>query len=134
MRPEILFPAYLAGFNLIESVLPGASYGELADGRHRRSVVCAVPEGQSSTRAAIEEPTDPETELPGHFSRWRIEAAREALKGASPEAVELIIRAQSRLDAGGQSRSEDSVRSRQPRLRPGGPVRSFSLRSYTTSR
>jgi uncharacterized protein (TIGR03790 family) len=96
IRPEILFPAYLAGFNLIEAfylALPTVSWQTVVIG----DPLCAPFRNSVLSRAAIEEPLDPATELPALFSKWRTDVARQTLKGVPPEAVSLILKAQSRL-------------------------------------
>jgi uncharacterized protein (TIGR03790 family) len=99
IRPEILFPAYLAGFNLVEAfylALPTVSWQTVVIG----DPLCAPFRKSVLTAAAIEEPLDPATELPAVFSKWRTEVGRQTLKGVPPEAVSLIIKAQSRLTRG----------------------------------
>ena len=96
VRPEIVFPAYLAGFNLIEAfylALPTVSWQTVVIG----DPLCAPFRKSALTRTAIEEPLDPATELPAVFSKWRMDVARQTLKGVHPKPSALIIRAQSRL-------------------------------------
>ena len=101
IRPEILFPAYLSGFNLVESfylAMPFLSWQSVVVG----DPLFALPNRKPLTRADVEEGIDPQTELPGHFSRRRIEVATStgvigsdpaALRGATP----LLLRAEVRL-------------------------------------
>ena len=49
-RPQILFPAYVAGFNLAEVVLSFDPLSVLAERRHRRSVMRAVQESERRRR------------------------------------------------------------------------------------
>jgi tetratricopeptide (TPR) repeat protein len=93
VRPEILFPSYVAGFNLAESfyqALPTLSW---------QSVVIGDPLCGPFTKTTIpaddlNPPLDKETELPALFSARRLGAAD--LK-AEPEVIKLLVRAQSRL-------------------------------------
>ena len=64
LRPDILFPAYVAGSNLDRGVLSRHAPSELADRRLRRSALRAVP--QSRCGAGRDRPR----------ARWRDRAAR----------------------------------------------------------
>jgi uncharacterized protein (TIGR03790 family) len=93
IRPDILFPAYLAGFNLAEAfymAMPDLSW---------QTVVIGDPLCQPFDRAAIPEtelnpPIVPETELPARFSERRVESM--ALKTTDPRTVLDVLQAQSR--------------------------------------
>lgn len=95
VRPEILFPAYLAGFNMVEAyylALPHLGW---------QTVVIGDPLGAPFrttvlTRAEIEDAPDPATELPGIFSKWRMDVARAVMTGIPPTVVSLIVRSDAR--------------------------------------
>jgi uncharacterized protein (TIGR03790 family) len=97
IRPDILFPAYLAGFNLAEAfymAMPDLSW---------QTVVIGDPLCQPFPRAAVPATElDPsilsETELPAEFSARRVAAVD--LKTSTPEIVLDIVQAQSRRQRG----------------------------------
>ena len=92
IRPDILFPAYFAGFNLAEAfylALPALSWQTVIIG----DPLCA-PFARTSVPAAELDPgIDKETELPSLFSARRI--AGVGLKG-DPAAVKLVLKSQAR--------------------------------------
>ncbi len=99
IRPQILFPAYLAGFNLAESfylATPSLSWQTVVVG----DPLCRPFERKLLTRAEIEDPLDKETELPGVFSRRRLEVARGLLKGSPDEGLRLLLTAEARQARG----------------------------------
>ena len=116
VRPEILFPAYLAGFNLIEAfylALPQLSWQTTVIG----DPLCAPFRKTVLTRDEIEDPVDAQTELPGIFSRRRMDVARSIMKDAPPAAVALILRAEVRAargDKDGARRALEEVTSLAP--------------------
>ena len=100
VRPDILFPAYLAGFNLAEAfylAMPTLSW---------KAVVVGDPlmrpfSGRSLTSSEIEEPIDSGTSLPGLFARRRLAQSVAAAAANTPEsAVVLAVRADAMLDRG----------------------------------
>jgi uncharacterized protein (TIGR03790 family) len=96
VRPEILFPAYLSGFNLVEAfylAIPHLSWQTVVVG----DPLCAPFRQHALTRAEIEDPLDKATELPALFSARRVEQLRAAQKTAPPAFPSLIARAESRL-------------------------------------
>ena len=96
VRPEIVFPAYLAGFNLIEAfylALPTVSWQTVGD---RRPVVRAV--SQISSRADGDRGASGSCDgTAGCFQQVADGRGSPDDEGRTPEAVSLIIRAQSRL-------------------------------------
>ncbi len=98
-RPDILFPAYVAGFNLVEAfylALPHLSW---------QGVVIGDPLCQPFARATlatadIEGESDPSTELPGFFSKRRLANARAAAKDLPDKALTLVVLAESRQARG----------------------------------
>jgi Tfp pilus assembly protein PilF len=112
VRPEILFPAYLAGFNLIEAfymALPHLSWQAVVVG----DPLCQPFARPSLTRAEIEEPNDTSTQLPGLFSKRRLESARASARNIDPKALALAVLAetlQARGDeAGARKALEDAT-------------------------
>ncbi len=97
IRPDILFPAYLAGFNLAEAfymAMPDLSW---------QTVVIGDPLCQPFPRAAVPDSElapaiVSETELPGPFSGRRVAAIQ--LKTSTPAVVLDVVQAQSRVQRG----------------------------------
>lgn len=92
VRPEILFPAYFAGFNLAESfylALPHIGWQTVVVG----DPLAAPFRKTSLTAVEIEEPIDARTGLPGAFSRWRMQAVGSQIKHARADAVALVVMA-----------------------------------------
>ena len=99
IRPEILFPAYLAGFNLVESfylAMPHLSWQTVVVGD---PLATPFPR-KTLTRADIEDVVDAQTTLPGLFSKRRIEVAAAQSPGMAPRAVTLALRADTLLVRG----------------------------------
>ena len=92
VRPDILFPAYVAGFNLAEAfymAMPHLS---------RRGVVigdplCAPFRRKVLSRADIEPPDDPVMEHPADFARRRLAALHREYAHVPEGALMLSIRA-----------------------------------------
>ena len=92
VRPDILFPAYMAGFNLAEAfymAMPHLS---------RRTVVigdplCAPFRQTVLSRSDIETPLDPMMELPTAYARRRLAALHHEYPHVSEGALMLSIRA-----------------------------------------
>jgi tetratricopeptide (TPR) repeat protein len=98
VRPEILFPAYMAGFNVAEAfylATPVLSWEALIVG----DPLCAPFGRKMLTRAELEAETDPDTQLPGLFSKRRIaEVAR--LRFAPERAIVASIGAETLFERG----------------------------------
>jgi uncharacterized protein (TIGR03790 family) len=99
IRPNILFPAYLSGFNLIESyylAMPYLSWQTVVVG----DPLCAPFRKTSLTTKEIDKGINPETELPVDFGMRRltgISVAAYNKAGVHPDTVKLILRAEVRL-------------------------------------
>lgn len=96
VRPDILFPAYLAGFNLAESyylAMPFLSWQTVIIG----DPLCAPFRPATLTVTDSDPPLDPDTELPGHFSTRRM-ASIPGL-AVSP-SLKLLLRAETRSNRG----------------------------------
>ena len=62
--------------------------------------LCRPFSGTVLVRANIEAPDDPATELPGYFSKRKLEVAQTQLGFPSAEALALGVKAETRLDKG----------------------------------
>jgi uncharacterized protein (TIGR03790 family) len=99
VRPDILFPAYVKGFNLAEAyylATPHLGWQTIVLG----DPLCTISDRAPMAKSEIEDPPEPKTELPGHFAKWRFETVRSELKVASSEAVVATVLAQLRLVRG----------------------------------
>jgi len=100
VRPEILFPAYVAGFNLIEAfylATPHLSWQTVVVG----DPLCAPFPRKPLSREEIEDPIDSTTALPGSFSARRIAAAIRQFPGVAESALRLVVRAETLVATGG---------------------------------
>lgn len=96
LRPDVLFPAYMAGFNLVESfylALPHLSWQSVVVG----DPLCRPFARSPLTPSQIEDAVDSETGLPALFSKRRLEVARAGAPGTPPNALALVLRAESHL-------------------------------------
>ncbi len=99
IRPDILFPAYLSGFSLVEAFYlasPYLSWQTVVLG----DPLCAPFRKTVLTAAEIADPVDTATELPALFSKRRLDAARLTMKGAPAAAVALSVQADVRAARG----------------------------------
>jgi uncharacterized protein (TIGR03790 family) len=93
IRPEILFPSYVAGFNLAEAfylALPALSWQSIIVG----DPLCGPFTKTTVPAADLDPPLDKETELPTLFSARRLAAS--TLK-TDPAVIKLVVRAESRI-------------------------------------
>jgi len=102
VRPQILFPAYLAGLNLAEAfylAMPFVSWQTVIIG----DPLCTPFPRKGLTPADIAKDIDPDTELPGLFS-----ARRMAQLGANlnPEAVKLMLKLDAQTARGDNTNTE----------------------------
>ncbi len=146
IRPDILFPAYVSGFNLAGVLLPRDALPELADGRRGRPAVRAVPAagvaaGWPSTGGSTRPPNCRRRSPPGacrcsrrapHWTRrrpccdprrGRRKATARGLRGALEEATALEPK-----NGGGAPHAGERVRDAEGlrqshRAVPGGPRR-----------
>lgn len=98
LRPQVLFPAYLSGFNLAEAfylALPHLSWQGVIVG----DPLCRPFAGRTLTSAEIDAGVDDQTGLPGLFAKRRAEIVRALLPGGSPAVIALIVRAEAQLAA-----------------------------------
>ncbi len=102
VRPDILFPAYLAGFNLAEAfylATPFLSWQGVVIG----DPLCAPFQRDALPSGDLDPGIDPETEHPRFLSQRRtrtitIEAFQRA--SAHPETVKALLRSEARLQKG----------------------------------
>lgn len=97
VRPEILFPAYLAGFNLAEAfylAMPALSWQTLVVG----DPLCAPFGRKPLTRDELEEPTDVSTGYPGLYGTRRAAIVLAANKDVPEVAAAPLMRSQALLD------------------------------------
>jgi tetratricopeptide (TPR) repeat protein len=97
IRPEILFPAYLAGFNLAEAfylAMPALSWQTVVIG----DPLCAPLRRESLTREQLEEPADAATELPGSFAKRRLAMVRTSVRDIPEGALRPYVRFQTRRE------------------------------------
>ena len=96
IRPDVLFPAYVSGFNLAESfylAMPYLSWQTVVVG----DPLCTAFPRKTPTTGELDPVADPATELPAFFSLRRLRAASTSLPGVRPEAVSLFVRGESRI-------------------------------------
>jgi uncharacterized protein (TIGR03790 family) len=121
IRPNILFPAYVAGFNLIESyylAMPYLSWQTLVIG----DPLCAPFRKTSLTSKELDKGVSPETELPVDFGMRRLTGISVAAfnkAGVHPDTVKIILRAEVRLakdDKAGARQALEEATARDDRL------------------
>jgi len=99
IRPNILFPAYLSGFNLIESyylAMPYLSWQTVVVG----DPLCAPFRTRSLTSQQIDKGIDPETEFPGYYSERRLRLSAGSFVrqgGVHPDAIKQLLRYEARM-------------------------------------
>jgi uncharacterized protein (TIGR03790 family) len=99
VKPEILFLAYLSGFNLVESfylAIPHLSWQTVVIG----DPLCGPFQRKLLTRADIDAGIDPATELPIFLARRRVARSMSTLRNVPERAASLLIRAEGRLVRG----------------------------------
>ena len=99
VRPEILFPAYLAGSNLAEAfylAMPGLSWQNIVIG----DPLCAPFRGASLARADVDPGVDDRTTLPRFFSARRVAAMKPLLPGVEDQPTLLTVKGLASLARG----------------------------------
>jgi uncharacterized protein (TIGR03790 family) len=116
LRPEILFPAYLTGFNLAEAyylATPFLSWQAVVIG----DPLIAPFEGKRLSRDEIEDPPDPATGYPGLFAKRRSAALLTADPDVAAAAIPALMRAQAlqeQGDSNGARRALEEVVAKSP--------------------
>ena len=96
VRPDVLFPAYLSGFNLVESfylAIPHLSWQTVVIG----DPLCVPFARRPLTRADIEGGIDDDLGQPAFFAKRRVAHMLTTLPGAPEAAARLFIRAEGYL-------------------------------------
>jgi len=91
VRPDVLFPAYLSGFNLIESfylAIPHLSWQTIVVG----DPLCVPFPRKPLSRADIDGGIDAELELPAFFAKRKVEATLASMPGANERVARLVAR------------------------------------------
>jgi uncharacterized protein (TIGR03790 family) len=104
-RADILFPAYLAGFNLAESFylsMPYLSWQTIVIG----DPLCRPFAQRPPDPAAADKGLDPATELPAIFSARRLAVLTRT---PSPGAAKAMLRAEARLARGDRSGGQKAL-------------------------
>jgi uncharacterized protein (TIGR03790 family) len=99
IRPEILFPSYLAGFNLVESfylAMPHLGWQTVVVGDPLTNPFPRVPVNKS----VLEDVVDDVTTLPGFFARRRLALAATQLSTESTPVLLQMVRASALLERG----------------------------------
>ena len=108
IRPQILFPAYTRGFNLIESfylAMPYLSWQTVVIG----DPLCApFPRKDLPADEALP-PADPDTELPRYFSGRRLSVLEKA--GFSRAMAAILLKVDTRLIRDNRSGAVEALRS-----------------------
>jgi uncharacterized protein (TIGR03790 family) len=110
IRPQVLFPAYVSGFNLAESfymAMPTLSWQGLVVG----DPLCRPFSRPAPEPASFDRGLDAATELPAYFSSRSVDA--RAAAGIPVEALKLLLRAEARSakddKAGSQKALEEAT-------------------------
>jgi Tfp pilus assembly protein PilF len=113
VRPEILFPAYLAGFSLAEAfylAVPTLSWQTVVVG----DPLCAPYGRKPLAREQLEEATDAVTRLPGIFAKRRLAAFLAANRDISEAAAPMVLQSQTLVErddqAGARRALEEALR------------------------
>jgi uncharacterized protein (TIGR03790 family) len=115
-RPQILFPGYVAGFNLAESFylsIPYLSWQNVVIG----DPLCAPFKQTEAAAGDLAPPADPDTELPQFFSDRRLEVL--ASYDVRPEISRHMLKASARLlhaDLPGAAKALEAVTVIEPAL------------------
>lgn len=106
IRPNVLFPAYLSGFNLAESfylAMPYLSWQGVIIG----DPLCAPFPRKTLQPSDIDKGLDATTELPTFFSARS--AAAMASAGSRPEAVKFLLRSEARSAKGDKAAAQKAL-------------------------
>ena len=102
VRPEILFPAYLAGFNLAEAfylAVPTLSWQTVVVG----DPLCAPFGRKALTREQLEDAADSVTRLPGLFAKRRLATLLATNREFPEAAAPMVVRFQTLLERDDQA-------------------------------
>jgi uncharacterized protein (TIGR03790 family) len=130
IRPQILFPAYVSGFNLAEAyylAMPYLSWRTIVIG----DPLCAPFRPSTLTAAEISRDLDPDTELPALFSDRRLAVMSKT--GFRKEALQLYLRANARAARGDKPVAETML-GRARDMEPGFTLARFQLAGMLEAR
>ena len=99
VRPQVLFPAYVSGFNLAEAfylAMPDLSWQAVVVG----DPLCAPFERPALAQSDIDGGLDKDSELPSFFAARRLASARAQLKTTPATAISAFLRGESRVIRG----------------------------------
>jgi uncharacterized protein (TIGR03790 family) len=99
VRPNVLFPAYLAGFNLVESfylAIPHLSWQTVVIG----DPLCTPFARKSLARTEIDAGMDAELGLPTFFAQRRLAEVSAGMPGTAPRAIRLTVRSEALIRQG----------------------------------
>jgi uncharacterized protein (TIGR03790 family) len=99
VRPQILFPAYLAGFNLAESFFLGMPYLSWQTVIVGDPLCTPFPRKSVSTEQ-LYKGIDPDTEMPGLFSERRLALLTRGGSDLNVDALKLTLKADARIARG----------------------------------
>lgn len=117
VRPQVLFPAYLAGFNLAESfymAMPFLSWQDIVVGDPLCSPFQSAAIGQDQLYRGV----DQATLLPAVFAERRLNAVKAANPSLNAEALSQNLRGWSLLDQGKPDAEVDAVLEKATALEP----------------
>jgi uncharacterized protein (TIGR03790 family) len=106
VRPDILFPAYVEGANLVEAfylAMPSLSWQNVVFG----DPLCAPFRKRLLLPDEKQPPIDPQTELPVHFSQRRVAQATAA--GLSGDGVKLMLKGEGRRRHGDTAAAKQAL-------------------------
>jgi uncharacterized protein (TIGR03790 family) len=107
IRPQILFPAYVRGLNLVESfylAMPYLSWQTVVIG----DPLC-VPFSRAATQSLMDPPIDTTTDLPPYFAARRIEVMAGQTRGMKPEGLRFALQGETRLAHGDQAGARQAL-------------------------
>ena len=125
VRPDILFPAYVSGFNLIEAFylsIPHLSWQTVVVG----DPLCAPFPRKALASSDIDAGLDPDTDLPALFSRRRLAAAAAGASDVPERALTLAIKADGQIARGEHEAARRSLEE-STALAPNVPVTQLHL-------
>lgn len=102
IRPEILFPAYVSGFTLVEAyylAMPYLSWQTVVIG----DPLCAPFPRTAPPQTSLEPPADQISELPAFYAARRVREIQSEMRGAQPAVLRLLLRAEGRRAKGDQA-------------------------------
>jgi uncharacterized protein (TIGR03790 family) len=117
VRPQILFPAYLAGFNLAESfymAMPFLSWQDIVVGDPLCSPFQSAPAAQDQLHRGV----DQATLLPALFAERRLNNLKDGKTPVNSEALTLSLRGWSLLGQGKPDAEVDEVLARATAIEP----------------